>query len=537
MLFGLVTVDAAAYSTNSIVSEPCHERLTRDSLVKARKGGGDLPRLEPTTQDDHALLQDLPVDPSLVDGDLALATLILHNREVDLAGNQPGDLDHLANVHGAAKNQKHHCLRAPKQDVPEGSAQALDDCRQTIRELAERALTGLDDGDGVLRRTTKNIFLPLRGRVDIALPQLYVYAGRALHTLQDGFSHTIRQADDPTQVLGVLNYVDVVRSDYEPAVDGPRHISPMDDCMDLDSFRTERYDAAVDAGSDFLVALSQGDTRAVRLEAVDEVLDRYLTISGECGPDGDWCGAQELGYAEDSGCLCSLHAASGSRFQVAGLGLLLLGALLIRRRRPSGVWMLSGTLLCVSMLLSTEATAETADPTADATADAAEGDCVTCAEQPTRFPLGLYGYVGGSADEAALVAGGALRYRLGQHWLIGAGAEYNPFISRPLGDIHAGVVNVFGSLIGRVPMRYEPINLRTTLHVGISRMNFDLVGVPKGSLGPFFALTPIGLDYEMSRSVYLVFDPVTIVVPVPKTEGVPYAYPQYRATLGLQWGG
>jgi hypothetical protein len=86
-------------------------------------------------------------------------------------------------------------------------------------------------------------------------------------------------------------------------------------------------------------------------------------------------------------------------------------------------------------------------------------------------------------------------------------------------------------------MRSEPVALRSTLQLGVTRMNFHLTGVPEGSIGPFIGFNLLGIDYELSRSLYLVLSPAHIAVPIPQIEVVPFAYMQYRITVGLQYGG
>ena len=88
----------------------------------------------------------------------------------------------------------------------------------------------------------------------------------------------------------------------------------------------------------------------------------------------------------------------------------------------------------------------------------------------------------------------------------------------------------------RVPMRFERVNLRSTLQLGASRMLFDLYGVPEGTTGPFVGLNLLGLDYELGRQLYLVVNPAHIALPIPQTSGAPFSYVQYRLSLGLQWG-
>lgn len=52
----------------------------------------------------------------------------------------------------------------------------------------------------------------------------------------------------------------------------------------------------------------------------------------------------------------------------------------------------------------------------------------------------------------------------------------------------------------------------------------------------FFGVTPLGLDVRLSRTVLLVLNPGHIAVPAPHLEGLPFAYVQYRFTVGVQLG-
>jgi hypothetical protein len=67
-------------------------------------------------------------------------------------------------------------------------------------------------------------------------------------------------------------------------------------------------------------------------------------------------------------------------------------------------------------------------------------------------------------------------------------------------------------------------------------MNVDLYGVPEGTVGPYIGFSLLGVEFELRRSIYLVFEPAHIAIPIPQTAGVPFAYPQYRVTLGFQFG-
>ena len=66
----------------------------------------------------------------------------------------------------------------------------------------------------------------------------------------------------------------------------------------------------------------------------------------------------------------------------------------------------------------------------------------------------------------------------------------------------------------------------------------DLYGAPKGSTGSSSGFDPLGIEWAVSRRLFLILDPLGYALPVPQLQGVPFAFPQYRATLGLElYGG
>ena len=79
----LQTREAAAYGTDSVVSDPCHERITMSALAALRQ---DVPQAEPIApnRNERALIDDVPFELRSDMRDLAAVTLILANREVDL---------------------------------------------------------------------------------------------------------------------------------------------------------------------------------------------------------------------------------------------------------------------------------------------------------------------------------------------------------------------------------------------------------------------------------------------------------------------
>jgi hypothetical protein len=76
--------------------------------------------------------------------------------------------------------------------------------------------------------------------------------------------------------------------------------------------------------------------------------------------------------------------------------------------------------------------------------------------------------------------------------------------------------------------------LRTTVNLGTSYLLIDLYGAPKGSIGLYGAIYPLGLEWKLSRVFILVINPLGIALPVPQLQGVPLTYPQYRFSIGLE---
>jgi len=146
------------------------------------------------------------------------------------------------------------------------------------------------------------------------------------------------------------------------------------------------------------------------------------------------------------------------------------------------------------------------------------------------------GYLGlsGSVDKPAAAIQLGVRLRLSTHWTVGWDVESNPWISvNGPAFMRAGALNTYGTVILRFPLAYENFNLRTTVNLGISYLLIDLYGAPKGSLGLYGAIYPLGLEWKVSRALLLIINPIGIAVPVPQLKGVPLSYPQYRFSIGL----
>ena len=533
-----------AYTISSLVSPGCHEDLTAEALRTVRL---DVPAATPlpVTRNDQALVDDVQFTLARDMRDLGGVTLMVSVRDNDLKGRSSSDLTELAQVHGNPDNQDEHCLRSRTQDEPGGSQAAVDACRTFIRGRVAEALEGLDASGfpDPSRRADLAIHLALRGNIDVSLPVYYLRIGQAIHALQDSFSHTYRTADG-MKITVVTNWIDVADATHDESRDGPAHATKMDACNDPDELRTTNRRLATEASVALLRAtLDPQKTKAEKMTVVDGVLDTYLSYSPGCTFDNGWCNAPERQY-EDPGPTflgCS-HGGDGLPGTVGAL--LALTALVGRRRKVNSVAALFVIAGAVAFTAGRASAADT--PPTETTQERAAAD-KQAAPPPTTVPVpqpgpsdpsevAWGGYLGlsGSFDKPAVAIQLGVRLRLSTHWTVGWDVESNPWISvNGPTFMRAGTLNTFGTVILRFPLAYENFNLRTTVNLGVSYLLIDLYGAPKGSLGLYGAIYPLGLEWKLSRVFLLIINPLGVAVPVPQLKGVPLSYPQYRFSIGL----
>jgi hypothetical protein len=535
-----------AYTISSVLTPGCHEDLTTEALRRVRL---DVPGAAPIplSANEKALAADVQFTAPADMMDLGGVTLLLSVRDNDLKGRSSDDLTELAEVHGNPDNQDEHCLRSRDQDEPGGSEAAVASCRTFIRGRIGEALEGLDANgapDPSLR-TALPVHLSLRGNIDAVLPTFYVRMGQAIHGVEDSFTHTYRTADG-MKITVVMNWVDKAERQFDEARDGPAHASRMDACDDSDAMLTTRRRLATEASVALLRAVFDPlKTKVEKMATVDGILDTYLSYSPGCSFANGWCNAAEIQY-KDVGSTFLGCSSGGSGFLGVGGGLLALG-LVFRRRRtgPSVVALLViAGLAAFAPALARPAPPDAPPNTATPERVAAEKDA---APAPTTVPVpqpgpadpaesawGAYLGISGSVDKPAMAVQLGVRLRLSTHWTIGLDVESNPWISTTgANPVRAGTLNTYGTVILRFPLAYENFNLATTVNLGVSYLLIDLYGAPKGSLGLYGAIYPLGLEWKLSRVFLLIINPLGIALPAPQLQGVPLTYPQYRFSIGL----
>ena len=499
------------------------------------------------TGDDPALIRDLPFDVPEDLQEVGVVTLLLGVRQNDIADLAPTSLSDLAQVNSDPHAQRQHCLRSPSQNEPSGTQQALADCQGYIRQELSAAVAALGK-DGLPdagKREEIEVSLAIRGKVKVKVPAFQLHAAHAIHALQDSFTHSYRDPETALKIRVILNFAEYAENKLDEAVDGPPHLTDLDRCDDPDALRAQRHELAIEASADALSALLDPQSPEAKLQAIDAVITQYTSLdtSVHCTFDNNWCDAPEHDYSS-SNCGCKAAGADpgGAAKPSLIIGILaLLGAGARARRRRSRTLGLGGLVVFAVLGLSlSPRSALAADKHgigAPVGAIQGKSDAATPGKKDKAGAFFARAALGAAYDKPGLSGGLGLRYQLSQPFMIGFDAEWNPWLAVTPGKFRAGAANAYVSLIRRWQLRYETVNIRTTVSAGGSYLLFDLVGAPKGSFGPFFGVSFLGVEWKLARGFYLTVDPTYIAIPIPHVTGVPFAYTQYRFLVGLEFGG
>jgi uncharacterized protein (TIGR03382 family) len=573
-----------AWAIGSQINETgCHEPITAQALRSVRSRFGTAPSVTPS-RDEAAMIDDVLFSPpSDFVHDLAGMTLLLGVRDNDLKGIDPLSSLDLIQVHGNPSTQDEHCIRSPTDDETPGNPMALAACRAFIHAAAAEALGGLDANGNVdaAHRIPFKLYVATRGQIEPALPVFYLRIGAAVHALEDGFPHTYRTGDG-MKVTVVLNWIDLVGDTYDEMRDGPGHRAELDRCWDdTDPTIARNYALATEAATALLsAALDPALMRDQKLLQIDAVTAKYLGYQPGCTAENQWCSPPE---ATVTNSLTGCNAGGGGSLPwgaLAGLGLVV-----ALRRRRSGAVALGACLTAAALATAARAddpprarapTAGTpvanatpappspvpapGTPAANATPAVPSSPTVPTTEpgkEPGRdvptptvtevakvrevkklgSPWGFAASAGAAVDRPAGAVSFGGRYRFTEQWVVGLDAGWNPWVATSPMKVHAGVATLSGTLIRRFPMKFDRVNLRTSIHLGVSTLLFDVYGAPKYSTGPYGAFSPLGLDYDLGHAVRIVWDPVEIALPVPLLGQLPLYYEQFRMMLGVQIGG
>lgn len=560
---------ARAYTVETPITPGCHEMITADALRNVRQSL-ETAKPIPLSGDENALLADMPFSVPRDLCDLGGMTLLVGVRDNDLKGIPVTSLDELVQITAADDAQREHCLRTRAEHEPGGTKQAVEDCRNYILDTLVASLDGLDANGNPdpNARQPVDLTLAVRGQTTVDLPIFYFRVGNALHAIEDSFSHDWRSQSDPHKIVVALDWTDYADNSIDEPVTGPAHQSELDRCDDPDTLRADRRKLATEAATKALeVALDPTLSKDAKKAQFQQVLDEYVAFdaTANCTSDNGWCNAPERQYANTS---CACNAVGFGRtddVQMMAAAIFLASLLLVRRRRESlAAVAVAFTIFHSGTALAAGDTDAGAPPPATPGGEAVPGVPPPVNPQPKpetssgKGPIkalagesssGKRGVedrggaifadiaIAASYDRSALMGRAGGRVALSRMWMVGLDAEWNPYLGIGQSNLRSGGLDVYASLIARFQLAYEPINLRSSVSLGGSMLLFDLVGAPAGSFGPYFGISPLGLEVKMGKGFYFTVDPDSIAIPVPHVTGIPFVYYQYRFQIGLEFGG
>jgi len=302
----IFSLEARAFSVGSGASAACHELMIHEAFLDYICPEGtcspDLPAGWELYQPDEHLD---PATRKIMDSEfgifsdrvkfswpvkLAHYSLREGARYNDTYGNGISQFNDLRAIHLADFNQAEHCLRSTMDFGPdgEGDVSALKRCRGFIEEQIEEAIKAFERSS-IQREEMVPVYIEFYGTINVLLWGGFFHLGRALHALQDSYSHTIR-SDDLSRIYSITNYLSCIQNGkgIDHDLFGPCHSNAPDRC--LASEVEPLHDAATDQTRLLLQAFTQrlihGDQ-----EAIKNRLDQALAFQPGCRDSIGYCGS------------------------------------------------------------------------------------------------------------------------------------------------------------------------------------------------------------------------------------------------------
>jgi len=337
LLLPLVSSSSRAYTVGSGFTDACHEKFTFESYSQV---SGDLPFYVITIPEDGRwdimsleLFKELDF-PSLARRDrFYLFSLFSGVRHNDTEGKTVLHLNELRTLHTDKLGQYDHFLRSTDDDYRPGDENAVALSTARILDLVEKARQYFQAPS-----EEQMMLVPLAvdfyGEVEVEVWAPAFYLGKALHIMQDSFSHAIR-TDDQRRIVSVMNYADGISGAWLEDRDGLRHSDELDKCDNPDSPRIQ----ATQTASDDLLAAGTQLILFGEQDLLDQVVEDWLTYEPGCQAANNYCDSELARLAQDhptgpyveSALQCG-HGPGNSRIALSVILLLFLAACSRRKR-------------------------------------------------------------------------------------------------------------------------------------------------------------------------------------------------------------
>jgi hypothetical protein len=564
--FPFGTRPARAFTIASGFSDSCHERLGLAAVAVLFDG---LP-LDNVVIPSDGLWRDVAaeLESAVLDSaGLAAATaltdpqkfvlysVVVGIRAPDTGGHSVANLDALrrAQTDPSPDSQHLHCLRAPAEDGFGGDVAVLAGSEALIRAaVADAALAAR----GGRANTTAPLYLDFYGQLDVEVDAPSYLIGRAMHTLQDCYAHTLRSGDART-AFTVLNYVEAVEGRLDEARDGMAHSDTLDDCRRPElAPLVDRAAAVSSALATAAVALAaSGDGTlldkgfgACPAGETDTASCEWMLYAPACQPDAQppnvaacctqangYCGTPFLSVAREKltqpylgevlSCAVAPQATRPGSWSWTALALFFSAACLWLplRRRGRSRRKRAGVVIAVALAIGLGGAPARADEALTYQPRAffaeAEGHVSLLSDAPERSYLNAtlgYGLRGG--------------YRFGRWGLLGQ-VERNYWLPTELShDLVGGALNIG---VGAEWLAFDG-RVRLSATAGPSILWFDATFDHKGTTGLFADLRPAGLRWRPTRRLCVAFDPLSLAIVAPVLGSPGIVQLEYRTLLGVE---
>jgi hypothetical protein len=517
-------VSAPAGASAWWVADPlhanCHERISAAALADV----GYVQSPPPLSADDAALRNGLQFDAGPYPADIYALSLIIGTRWPDSEGAPSFDFYKLSNVHNAAGGQGAHCLREETDVGAEaGDTRALGACRAAVTALYWQALATLDTATGGVdpdERTLQPEYLPFIGKTQIPVSGFYFFAGRALHAIQDSFTHSYRRmdgADAGHRITSIFNWSSQVRGDLNEAENGHGHETILDNCDDDNPSNADRLRWSTEASAAFLGALTGPGDAVMRQMRLDAFLADWMAYEPGCSIANEYCdnpvqawlraSGESMNY-DGGGCVMAGRHGTvlGVLAAIAAGGVALLRRR--RRRREKRTALLALALVTLG---------------ASAPARADDEHRGWRAEARASFSVQNPAYAFGGA--------GAFAWRRAE---LGGFAELNPWYDTNRETMSLGATN-FGVFTHVLHALRPDVRLRAGIGLGLSVLNQDLPGTSAGNVGVYANLRLLGIVWYFAGRTALTIDAFDLALPAPQLRGWPVLYAQHRFSIGLSF--
>jgi hypothetical protein len=292
-----------AFKIASVVSPACHERMTLRAIAGLGLATQQRLVVAPVETVDERLARYFERLVPVLSGPSAsprvLNSFFVGVRHPDIEGVESIDTNGLRTIHLQPNDQELHFLRNRSTEGDVGNREAIRLGREAILRLVEESKQAFDAESG--REQLVETWVDGYGRVRVRVSTPAFILGKALHALQDSFSHAYR-TPDLRRIAVVQTYIDAFRRDYNEQRFGPRHSDSLDTCTAPEVAPIEQ--AATDASRELVEAAERywltGDRRSV-----DETVDRWFAPESGCSFGDGYCASPWVALGrrlETSGC-------------------------------------------------------------------------------------------------------------------------------------------------------------------------------------------------------------------------------------------